>query len=330
MAQKRKISIRKVIQVFFTLVITVCCIVAMVSASKIEDSKLLTGIVVHIKNDKKYHFIEQKEVLERTMPGKKSEVMQTPVGKLDLSKMEENVKADPWVADAQVFIDNSKILHIYVTQRIPIVRIFEQSGHSYFMDTTLHAMPLSGSYKYYTNVVTNVPELNNDSAVRSVRKQIAMLIKTIQADTFWSAQISQVILDSGCNFEMIPVLGNQTIVFGDTSDMKEKFANLFIFYKKVLNRIGWDKYEKLDVRFKDQVVASPSLPFKAPIDKAMDNMNWIKSYEETEARSEARDSARKADSKGKPKTDTKNDNKKPVAKPVSITKPVNKDIKDKK
>ena len=114
-----------------------------------------------------------------------------------------------------------------------------------------------------------------------------MLVRTIQADTFWNAQISQIIIDSDYSFELMPVLGQQRIIFGDTSRMKEKFSNLFSFYKKVLNRIGWDKYDMLDVRFKGQVVASPSLPYKGPVDKATANMNWISSIVETEARKDS-------------------------------------------
>ena len=44
MAEKRKISIRKILQVFVTVVATTGCIIAMVSASKIEDEKTVKSI----------------------------------------------------------------------------------------------------------------------------------------------------------------------------------------------------------------------------------------------------------------------------------------------
>ena len=92
----------------------------------------------------------------------------------------------------------------------------------------------------------------------------------------------------------MPVLGDQKILFGDTSRMKDKLNNLFVFYNNVLNRIGWDKYETLDVRFKGQVVASPSLPYNGPVDKAVDKMNWINSIVETEAKNAENDSTHAA------------------------------------
>ncbi len=46
-------------------------------------------------------------------------------------------------------------------------------------------------------------------------------------------------------------------------------------------------------------MASPSLPYIGPVDKAIVNMNWINSIVETEAGNNAKDSVHIADIKGK-------------------------------
>ena len=322
MGEKRKISIRKILQVFLTVVVSAGCVVAMVSASKIEDNKTVKSIAVHIKNDKKYHFIEEKEILTLALSNRNIDVTHTPMSKLDINSMERAISADPWVANAQVFVDNDNVLQMYITQRIPVARLFQQNGSSYYLDTTLTIMPLSRSYIYYTTVVTNVPELKNDSVSWVLRKDLISLVNTIQSDSFWSAQIAEVIVDSNNQFELIPVLGNQRILFGDATRMSDKLGNLFVFYKKVLNRIGWDKYEILDLRFKGQVVASPSLPYKGPVDKAVVSMNWINSIVETEAKNDEQDSV-KADAKMKHAADQKPAEDKKVTVPVKpLPKPV--------
>ena len=294
MKLKPNISIRKILQVCLTIVVSAGCIIAMVSAERIEDNKMLAGVEVHFKNDKKYHFIEENEIMNMAINNRNIDVLHTPVSGLDIHTMEQVIMADPWVAHAQVYIDNNRILHMYVTQRIPVARIFQQDGSSYYLDRTLSIMPLSRNYIYYTTVVTNVPPLENDSTGWALRHDIVALVNNIQADTFWNAQISQVVVDTAGTFELMPVLGDHTILFGDVSGMKDKFSNLFLFYKNVLNRIGWDKYQTLDLRFKGQVVASPSLPYKGPVDKAIDKMNWINSIVETEAKNDEQDSAHHA------------------------------------
>jgi cell division protein FtsQ len=287
MPAKRKISVRKILQMLVTLIVTVCCITAIISASKIEDNKKVKSIAVHIKNDKKYHFIEQQEILDLAVTRQQIDLGHTPISKLDIRAMEQVIMADPWVANAQVYIDNENVLQLYVTQRIPVARIFDQSNRSYYLDTTLSIMPLSSNYVYYTTLVTNMPDVNNDSMGWALRKDILTLVKKIQNTPFWNAQISQIIVDSPGMYELVPLLGDQRIILGDLSRLTEKLDNLFIFYKNVLNRIGWDKYETLDLRFSGQVVASPSLPYKGPADKAIVTMNWINSILETEARNDA-------------------------------------------
>ena len=322
MKMKRKISIRKILQVFLTIVVSIGCVIAIVSASKIENNKTLTSVAVHFKNDKKYHFIEEKEIMDLAINNRNIDIMHTPISQLDIHSMQQIIMQDPWVAHAQVFIDNNRVLQMYVTQRIPVARIFQKDSKSYYLDGTLSIMPLSNNYIYYTTVVTNVPEMINDSVGWSLRQQIVNVVKTIQADSFWNAQISEVIVDSVGAFELVPVLGDQKILLGDASAMKDKLNNLFSFYKNVLNRIGWDKYETLDLRFKDQVVAAPALPYNGPVDKAVDKMNWINSIVETEAKNDEKDSVHVTDTK-KPQQAQKVPLKQ-SAKPVAKGKPVGK------
>lgn len=280
MASKRKISIRKILQVVLTLVVTTCCVAAVLSASKIEGQKTLKNIVIHYNNCKKYHSVEEKDIMDLAINNRHIDIWHMPMAALDIHTMERLIEADPWIANAQVFVDNERVLHMYVTQRIPVVRIFQQDGRSFYLDTTMSIMPLSGNYIYYTGVVTNVPVLKNDSGSQAMKKDILSLVSAIQADTFWAAQVSQIIVDAPGMYELVPVLGDHRILFGDVSMAKDKLHNLFLFYKNVLNRIGWDKYEVLDVRFNNQVVASPSLPFAGPVDKAVNTMNWITSMVE--------------------------------------------------
>jgi cell division protein FtsQ len=284
MEQKRKISIRKILQVLLTLLVTGGCIVALLSASRIEDNKHLAGMEVHISNGSKYHFLDDKQVMDMVVNNRHLDINHIPLNKLDIRTMENIVASNPWVANAEAFIDNKHVLQLYVTQRVPVVRVFEKEGGSYYLDAMLSEMPLSDNYVHYTAVVTNVPELKDDSTGRSFKTQIVTLVKFIERDTFWNAQVSQIIMDSNSIFEFVPVMGSQRVIIGDTSRLKDKFENLMIFYKKVMNRIGWDKYEVLDLRYKGQVVASPSLPWKGPVDKTMSSMSWVKSIIDSSAR----------------------------------------------
>ena len=198
------------------------------------------------------------------------------IASVDLKKMERVLATNPWVESAQVFIDNQRYLNINVVQRVPQLRVFDQIGNSYYIDTAKHILPITDQYTHYEILFVNVPEIKEDSIGLVLKNKMLALAKKIKADTFWQAQTAEIIVRDRNNFEIIPVLGNQRIIIGDTNNLKQKLENIFAFYKKIENKIGWDKYEVIDARFENQIVASPSLPWKAPIDRAITNMNWVK------------------------------------------------------
>lgn len=276
MSEKRKISIRKIMQTLVTVLVTGACIAAMTSAARKQDAKRIKDFSINIKNEQ-FGFVDKADVKIKLLNDKDIDVKKISLGRLDIGKMEKIVATNPWVADAQVYVDNDKVVHVNLTQRVPVARIFDQAGNSYYLDNADKAMPLSERYIHYTTVVTNVPVLKDDSLGNSLKAQIVKVVKQVERDSFWNAQVSQIILNDDKEFELVPVLGNHKILIGDTANLEEKFENLYAFYKKVMTRIGWDKYEVLDARYKGQVVASPALPWKAPIDKALSNMNWVKS-----------------------------------------------------
>ena len=59
-------------------------------------------------------------------------------------------------------------------------------------------------------------------------------------------------------FEMVPVIGNHIVNLGNGENIEQKFNRLFIFYKQVLSKTGFDKYKAIDVRYTGQVVGRKS------------------------------------------------------------------------
>jgi len=276
MNTKRKISIRKVLQAVFTLVLTIGCIAAILSASKMQQEERVKNISLHVKNEMQYQFLDKQLLLSSIKNDNHLIANKTRLAAINLKKIEQDVYKNPWVAEAQVYIDNQRNMHIYATQHTPVARIFFENGQSYYLNDSLKLLPVSDKFTYYTTTVTNVPWFNNDSMNKVARAQIVSLIRTVANDSFWNAQIEQISMTPDMEFEIYPVLGTHKILFGDTIMAKRKFENVFAFYKNILNKIGWDKYQILDARYKDQVIASPALAWKMPPKGFISNMDWVK------------------------------------------------------
>ena len=172
--------------------------------------------------------------------------------------MEGKLKTNAWIRDAQLFFDNNEVLRIRVTLREPIARVFTKAGGSFYLDSSAMALPLRDMGAVKLPVFTNFPGTTAslhgpDSALTDQTRRLAQYIIT---DSFWKAEIEQVAITSARGFELVPVIGNHLIEFGDASYADKKFHRLLVFYQEVLSKAGFDKYAVLDVRFAGQVVGT--------------------------------------------------------------------------
>ncbi|MES2479662.1 MAG: hypothetical protein V4561_11285 [Bacteroidota bacterium] len=276
MSEKRKISTRKIVQTLVTLVLLCCCIFVMLSASKIQEDKKIKGIIIKIKNEDYCQFVSKDEIKKTLFERRHIEPKKLTIGKIDLKKMENILSTNPWIETAQVFVDNNKNLNIQVIQRIPQLRVFDRIGNSYYIDSSRQILPISDHYTHYEVLFVNVPEIKNDSIGNELKSKMLSIAGVIKKDSFWQAQTSEVVVNAENDFDIIPVLGNHKILLGNAENLKVKLENIFAFYQNILNKVGWERYQVIDARYNNQIVASPSLPWKAPVDRALTNMNWVK------------------------------------------------------
>ncbi|MGQ4827861.1 cell division protein FtsQ/DivIB, partial [Enterococcus faecalis] len=73
---------------------------------------------------------------------------------------EAAVEQNNWVKNAEMYLDNNRVLQIHIEERQPIARIFETTGNSYYIDTALVILPLSNKLTARVPVFTGVnPQL---------------------------------------------------------------------------------------------------------------------------------------------------------------------------
>jgi cell division protein FtsQ len=85
-------------------------------------------------------------------------------------------------------------------------------------------------------------------------QKIYDLVRFIEADPFWKAQVAELEISRNGDINMYTQVSKQKIEFGQPEDWEEKFRNLKIFYKKILPAKGWNSYDRVSVKFKNQIV----------------------------------------------------------------------------
>ncbi len=247
--------IKQKLQTAGWIALGLCCIVLLVAAVKTKDHKTCSSIKVAIKGAADNVFVSENDI--RYLLTQNHIAKGEDISTLDLRAVENQLEKNAWIKDAELYVDNRQVLYAVLTEREPLARIFTVPGTSFYIDSACKRLPLSETAIARIPVFTGFPSGNKRlSAPDSMLlKDIRNIAAFVASDTFWSAQVAQVSITPNGNFEMIPTLGNQVIELGDASDIPEKFGKLLCFYQQVWNKVGFEKYERISVQYKGQVVA---------------------------------------------------------------------------
>ena len=69
-----------------------------------------------------------------------------PVAQMNLARLEKALEKHAWIRDAELYFDSSDVLHVSVTERQPIARVFTTAGTSFYIDSAGTSMPLLQTY----------------------------------------------------------------------------------------------------------------------------------------------------------------------------------------
>ena len=248
-------------------------IVLLVAAIKKKDAQHCSGVSITIEGVDNNFFVDKKDILNIITTNIGGRPAGKAISAFDLRKLESEMAKDIWVKKSQLFFDNNNRLVVKVMEREPLARIFTTSGTTFYIDSSLSMLPLSEKFSARLPVFTGFP---SDKIVLSqpdsaLLRDILTVSMAIQKDPFNMAMIDQVDITPQRNFEMIPKIGNTIIIFGDATDMEEKFYKMQLFYKEVMVKAGWNKYSTVNVQYKGQVVAKR----KGAEDKSTDSLRTL-------------------------------------------------------
>ena len=230
-------------------------IVLLGAAMQKKNRKTCADIKIEITGIEENMFIDEKDVLELVNNNRK--VIGTPVAMLNLRFMETTLEKNPWVKNAEMFLDNQQVLQIHIEERQPVARVFTIQGSSFYVDSTGVRLPLSDKLSARVPMFTGFPSDNVKLAKPDslLLYDIVKLGRYIVADSFWLAQTAQIDIEPGGQFELIPVFGDHVVSIGKAEDLEAKFNRLYTFYKQAWLQHGIHYYEKINVQFDKQVVA---------------------------------------------------------------------------
>jgi cell division protein FtsQ len=218
------------------------------------------NLVISIKGDSGAHFLNQMDVRMLLTENGSDPLLGSPLKDVALNDLESRVSRNKLIKKCQVFCDLKGNIVVEVEQQQPLARVIKTSDNGElqrvsgsYINNEGDFFPLSESYSARALLVSG-PFFDGSGKLRGPKGAPVMeLLRFLNTDPFWKAQVSQLNADRNGEISLFTVLGDQKIELGDAEDYQAKFDKLKIFYNKVLSK-DWSRYKRISVKFQNQIV----------------------------------------------------------------------------
>lgn len=227
-----------------------------------SGSVLCGGVKIDLKDSSDYHFVTKRGLSNMVYGNGK--LLGKPVREIPVSEIEGRIKGLRELRQAEVYIGIDGMLHVYADQREPVMRVMPSGGGDYFIDEEGVVVRKRNLYNPRLHVVGGNITISQkmldgvsifDTTIKNtILRDIYQLVKYIDSDDFWSAQIDQIYVDSHDEIDLVPRVGSHLIHLGTVENLDAKLRSLETFYNKVLPEVGWNAYSLINLEYKDQIV----------------------------------------------------------------------------
>ncbi len=231
--------------------------------SEMHSAMPCRKVVVTISDSSDYHFVTKRDI-QNTIIRRNGNPVGKTVGEINTDEIEETMSLYRELRKAEAYVTIDGTLHVYADQRTPVMRVMPAGGGDYYVDNegvvirrrnlyTPRLHIVGGNINISQKMLDGVSVLDT-SIKNTILRDIFHLVGYINRDDFWSAQIDQIYVDGNDEIDLIPRVGNHIIHLGSAENFEDKLRNLGVFYDRVLPEVGWNRYSRINLAYKDQIV----------------------------------------------------------------------------
>lgn len=223
-----------------------------------QKRDMVTSLQPRILNEENNHFMEMDDVKGLVRDIQERPIEECRLGEVKTDEIERKLKANPYVKNAEAYTDIGGSVVVELELRKPLARIMNEDGSGFYLDRDFHKVDLSHSFSANIMLISGLerePLEPRDTVKSEQLNALREFLDYVDHSEFLRSQISEVVVRKNGELVIYPEVGDVVIEFGKPEEIVDKFANMELFYRKVLNRVGWRKYKSISLKYKDQVVA---------------------------------------------------------------------------
>lgn len=204
--------------------------------------KVSVNMVYPQQSDKVY-FIDEKDVkdfIKKSNPTRR-------IGDIDIPKLEKEVNNFPSVDSANVYLNLNGNLNVDIVQKVPAFRL-NKDGQDFYVDKKGNEFPISKNYSHPSMLVMG-------DVKRGEYVKLAELVDKINKDDFSRKYFIGIKKEKG-SYNLLTSEGNFRVEIGDLDNIEFKVKGFKAFVEKFLVYQDPQKYDKVSVRYDNQIVTT--------------------------------------------------------------------------
>ena len=222
-------------------------ILAIWQFTKSNGNKICNRFEIELTETKDFQLINEDEI-SKLLFDKNLHPFDKKLRKVNTESIEALLRKNPVIKSAECYKTPSGIVHVTVHQRTPKFRVV---GHeSYYIDNERNWMPVTPNFSAY------VPVVSGRVSKSMASKELFDFVTFLEDNPFWNAQIEQIFITDDLKIEIVPRVGDAIIVLGTLENFPSKLEKLRKLYTKGFNVFGWNRYNRIDLQYKDQVICT--------------------------------------------------------------------------
>jgi cell division protein FtsQ len=239
--------LKKIAIIFATVVATAYLVFALFFVEVLPTDTKCRGVDIVISdNDLQVLSVEsiEKQLKQRGLDPKGKEMDKIASEEIENMLLESSI-----VKECQCFKTHKNLIGIHISCKQPIIHIFDQTGGEYYLDC-------NGAIIRSVQNAIYLPVATGDIKSEETRKSLVKIALFLQKERFWREQVEQIYVTPKQEFIFVPRIGDHIIEIGKADNLEKKLAKLEEFYKDGLNKVGWNKYNRINIEFDKQVICT--------------------------------------------------------------------------
>lgn len=243
------------VKIGLILIGAIVLIALTIAANIVRSRSQVRGIDVSIRCNHSQQLVDEQTIIDSiitSMPG----IFTTRVCDLNRTQVATIATKVPYIEEAIASVSVSGNVIVKAKQRRPIARVFYNDSEMY-IDTYGAVFPTSNMADCDLLIINgDFSEPLNTDSLGSQMTDLLAVANFLDQNSNYSTLIDQLFCERDGDIMMVSKLGDNIIELGSASDLDEKFSNLLTFYKKGMPRAGWQTYNRISLKYKNQVVCS--------------------------------------------------------------------------